>query len=115
MRHLHRKLLLIVIVSLFTAGVTFSQNSIIEIRKPSGKLSDIFARTEDTIRKQFAARGLQWPAKFVYIRSFKYDAKLEVWVKNAYKDQYRLFKAYKVGLQSGTMGPKRLQIGRAHV
>src|SRR5687768_17557245 len=109
MRHFHRKLLLVVIVSLFTTSVIFSQNSIIEIKKPSGKLSDIFARTEDTIRKQFAAKGLQWPAKFVYIRSFKYDAKLEVWVKNAHKDQYKLFKVYKVCLLSGTMGPKRLQ------
>ena len=109
MKHLHRKLLLILITFLFSAGAAFSQTSVIELKKPAGKLSDIFARTEDTIRRQFVAKGLQWPANFVYIRSFKYDAKLEVWVKNAYKDQYKLFKVYKVCLQSGTMGPKRLQ------
>ena len=52
---------------------------------------------------------MQWPAKYVYIRSFKYDAQLEVWVKNDFKEQYRLFKTYKVCMQSGTMGPKRFQ------
>lgn len=69
----------------------------------------MFLNAEDTVRKQFEAKGLQWPAKFVYIRSFKYDANLEVWVKNAAKDPYKLFKTYKVCMQSGTMGPKRLQ------
>ncbi len=109
MKHLFRKVILIITAYLLSASAAFPQTSVLELKKPAGKLSDIFARTEDTIRKQFVAKGLQWPAKFVYIRSFKYDAKLEVWVKNSYKDQYKLFKAYKVCLQSGTMGPKRLQ------
>ena len=52
---------------------------------------------------------MQWPAKYVYIRSFKYDAQLEVWVKNDVKEQYKLFKTYRVCMQSGTMGPKRFQ------
>jgi murein L,D-transpeptidase YafK len=45
----------------------------------------------------------------VYIRSFKYDNQLEIWVKSNQKDKYRLFKTYKVCMQSGSMGPKRLQ------
>ena len=36
--------------------------------------TDIFTNTEDTVRKQFEQKGLVWPAKFVYIRSFKYDS-----------------------------------------
>jgi len=64
---------------------------------------------EDTLQKEFAARGLEWPARYVYIRSFKYDAQLEVWVKNSEKEKYKLFKTYKVCMQSGTMGPKRMQ------
>lgn len=103
-----RKILLS-LASLVLTLNSFSQNSYVDIKKPAVKFSDIFVNAEDTVRKQFVAKGLQWPAKFVYIRSFKYDASLEVWVKNAAKDQYKLFKAYKVCMQSGTMGPKRLQ------
>jgi murein L,D-transpeptidase YafK len=103
-----KKLVLILILAL-TAHCGFCQNTFIEIKKPSLRVPGIFSNAEDTIRKQFEAKGLQWPARFVYIRSFKYDANLEVWVKNDVKDEYKLFKTYKICMQSGTMGPKRLQ------
>jgi murein L,D-transpeptidase YafK len=45
----------------------------------------------------------------MFVRSFKYDRQLEVWVKNNAKEPYKLFKTYKVCMQSGSMGPKRLQ------
>jgi murein L,D-transpeptidase YafK len=73
------------------------------------KIAGVPINKEDTLAKEFASRGLQWPAKYVYIRSFKYDAQLEVWVKNSLKEKYKLFKTYKICMQSGTMGPKRFQ------
>lgn len=62
----------------------------------------------DTLQKQFAAKGLQWPARNVYIRSFKYDSQLEVWVSNSRKEPYKLFKTYKVCALAGSLGPKRM-------
>ncbi len=104
-----KKVLILSILIISLTGAV-CQNSFDEIKKISSvKAPDIFSAAEDTVRKQFEAKGLTWPAKFVYIRSFKYDANLEVWVKNAAKDPYKLFKNYKVCMQSGTMGPKRLQ------
>lgn len=50
-----------------------------------------------------------WPAKYIYIRSFKYDFQLEVWVKNDIKDPFQLFKTYKVCALAGTLGPKRME------
>ncbi len=50
-------------------------------------------RKEDTLARQFKEKGLSWPARFVYIRSFKYDSQLEVWVKNSQQDKYKLFKS----------------------
>ena len=41
------------------------------LQRPSGALK----KKEDTLKRQFATKGLQWPAKYLYIRSFKYDAK----------------------------------------
>src|SRR4051812_34740351 len=60
------------------------------------KITDLLKRKEDTLMKQFRAKDLAWPAKFVYIRSFKYDSQLEVWVKDEVKKPYKLFKTYKV-------------------
>jgi murein L,D-transpeptidase YafK len=64
---------------------------------------------EDTLKKQFAAAHLKWPAQQVYIRSFKYDCQLEVWVRNTSTEPYKLFKTYKVCALSGGLGPKRME------
>ena len=58
--------------------------------------------------KQFKEKGLAWPARFLYIRSFKYDSQLEVWIKNSKDEKYKLFKTYKICALAGTLGPKRL-------
>ncbi len=73
------------------------------------KLAGISSSREAELKKEFEARGLKWPAKYVLIRSFKYDAQLEVWVKNSVREKYKLFKTYKICMQSGTLGPKRYE------
>lgn len=83
--------------------------SFIDYQRTLPRPGDAISRKLDTIQKQFAAKGLKWPAKYVYIRSFKYDSQLEVWVKNEKKDPYKLFKTYKVCALAGTMGPKRME------
>ena len=65
-------------------------------------------RKEDTLIKQFREKGLVWPAKYLYIRSFKYDSEMELWVKNKREEKYRLFKTYKICALAGTLGPKRM-------
>ena len=77
-------------------------------RNPS-RINDILRKNEDTLMKQFREKGLQWPARYLYIRSFKYDSQLEVWVKNEKDEPYKLFKTYKVCAMAGTLGPKRME------
>jgi murein L,D-transpeptidase YafK len=87
-----------------TAGVTF-----VDIQRSSSpKVSDVLARKEDTLKRQFEEKGLKWPAKFIYIRSFKYDSQLELWVKQTPQEKYKLFKSYKICALAGTLGPKRM-------
>jgi len=86
-----------------------SFNSFIEYQKTLERPADAMKRKEGAIEKQFSEKGLIWPARFVYIRSFKYDSQLEVWVKNDRKDVYKLFKTYKVCALAGTLGPKRME------
>lgn len=83
--------------------------SFIDYQKTFPRPNEALERKEDTLQKQFEAKKLQWPAKYLYIRSFKYDSQLEVWVKNDVKDQFQLFKTYKVCALAGSLGPKRMQ------
>jgi len=62
---------------------------------------------DSVLKKEFEAKGLTYPARFLYLRSFKYDSRLEIWVKNNPTDTFTLFKTYRICALSGTMGPKR--------
>lgn len=99
----------LVIVVAITAMQVHAQNAYVSVPKSSYRAADVFNRMEDSVRKQFEKQNLSWPPEAMYIRSFKYDRQLEVWVKGDLKEPYKLFKTYKVCMQSGTMGPKRME------
>lgn len=86
-----------------------TQVSFVEFQRSLPRPSIAMQKKLDTLQKQFAAKGLQWPAKYMYIRSFKYDAQLEVWVSNNRKEGFKLFKTYRVCALAGSLGPKRVQ------
>lgn len=84
-------------------------SSFIDYQKTFARPDESFRRKEDTLQKQFEAKKLRWPAKYIYIRSFKYDSQMEVWVKDKMNDPFELFKTYKVCALAGTLGPKRME------
>jgi murein L,D-transpeptidase YafK len=81
----------------------------VDFQRTYPKINEVLLRKEDTLRRQFEAKGLTWPAKYMYIRSFKYDSQLEVWVKYSANEKYKLFNTYKVCALAGSLGPKRMQ------
>ena len=66
----------------FKNGATHS--SFIDYQKTFQRPDESFKRKEDTLQKQFEAKKLQWPAKYIYFRSFKYDSQLVFWVKDVF-------------------------------
>jgi murein L,D-transpeptidase YafK len=104
------KYLLTVLLTLILLGVEAQMDySFINYQRTLPRPGDALRRKEDTLRKQFAAKDLTWPAKYLYIRSFKYDGQLEVWAKNDRKEPFKLFKTYKVCALAGSLGPKRIE------
>ena len=106
---------LLIAISVFWMGGSLeaqtaaSEFNFIEYQKSFPRINDALKRKEDTLRKQFDEKRLPWPAKYIYIRSFKYDSQLEVWVKYEMNEKFRLFKTYKVCALAGSLGPKRMQ------
>lgn len=91
----------------------FSQSSaysvhFMDYQRSFPKISEMITREEDTLKKQFVAKQLVWPARYVYIRSFKYDSEMEVWVKSKQNEKYKLFKTYRICALAGSLGPKRM-------
>lgn len=99
-------------VFLLLSVIGFSQGtqvSFIDYQRNFSRPSMAMQKKLDTLQKQFAAKGLQWPAANMYIRSFKYDGQLEIWISNSRKEPYKLFKTYRVCALAGSLGPKRMQ------
>jgi len=91
-----------------TSFATTISTSFLDYQKTLQRPADALSRRQDTLKKQFEAKKLTWPAKYIYIRSFKYDSQMEVWVKNDLKEPFQLFKTYKICALAGTLGPKRM-------
>ena len=105
MKSSHRLFLITILLCLITSSgkaQSLSDNT-------SSRLPDIYLDKEDNIESQFRAKGFAWPAHYIYIRSFKYESQLELWVKNTRNEPYKLFKTYHICMQSGSMGPKRFE------
>jgi murein L,D-transpeptidase YafK len=105
-----KKVLLLACIAVITGVATAQpQTSFYDIQKSYPRVASVVNKYEDTLKKQFAKAGLSWPAKQIYIRSFKFDSQLEVWVRNTTTEPYKLFKTYKVCALSGSLGPKRME------
>jgi len=84
-----------------------AQQSFLENQKLFPKVGVAYREKEEALKKEFEKKGLTYPAKYIFLRSFKLDSELEIWVKNSASDTFRLFKSYRVCTLSGKMGPKR--------
>lgn len=92
--------------------VSFSlkaQSNYVSLQAATSKVLSTYSKVEDSLRKQFESKKIAWPPQQVYVRSFKYDRQVEVWVKGNDEDPFKLFKTYRMCMQSGTLGPKRME------
>lgn len=94
---------------LFLTTISFAQPGFVQSQKSLVKIADVFNREEDSLKSEFNAKQLAWPPKALYIRNFKFDRIMEVWVKTDDNGPFKFLKSYKICMQSGTMGPKRVE------
>ena len=73
------------------------------------RVRDAIVEKEPAIKRLFAQKRLSYPPKQIFIRVFKREQAVELWVSGADHDIFELLKEYKVCASSGTVGPKREQ------
>jgi murein L,D-transpeptidase YafK len=61
------------------------------------------------INRLYAARNIRHPAAEVFVRVFKRDRELEVWVRPVDSSRFQLLKMYGICALAGKPGPKRRQ------
>lgn len=99
-------LLLMLVISLTEIR---AQYNIADMLSLSPTKASSMRQKESAIKNEFIKAGFSYPVKQIFIRSFKYDHELEVWVRNNERDPFTLFKTYKVCVMAGDLGPKRVE------
>ena len=103
------RLVLLYLCLLIGGQATLAQGNFVDWQKSFPRVMNAIKLKEDTLKKQFEKSELAWPPQQLYIRSFKYDSQLEVWVRNSENTPFKLFKTYKVCAMAGQLGPKRIE------
>lgn len=93
----------ILVLSVFTWNYSLAQDA----KGLTKKELQVFNKREKSLIQQFREANLSWPAQQLYLRSFKQDGVLELWVKNSLGEPFVLFKTYNICALSGKLGPKR--------
>jgi murein L,D-transpeptidase YafK len=83
-------------------NISFKQSQMQNVR-----VKKAYEEKEAVIKKYFAAKKLQPEGCSMFIRAFKKEQQLEVWVKEKNADQFSLLHTYAICSSSGVLGPKR--------
>lgn len=92
-------------VFLFWAGTSAKAGTFREKQLAFPKVRLAYHKQENQLKKLFQKKRLEFPPKQIFIRAFKADRNLEVWVSNS--DKFTLLKTFQICRLSGTYGPKR--------
>jgi murein L,D-transpeptidase YafK len=73
------------------------------------RVRDARIATRFAIKQLFHERGIRYPAAELFLRVFKRERALEVWVRPDDGERFELLKTYAICAWSGELGPKRRQ------
>jgi murein L,D-transpeptidase YafK len=71
------------------------------------RVKKAYEEKESTVQQYFEEKKLSSHGYEIFIRAFKQEEILEVWVKYAYNQTYTLLHTYQICSSSGVLGPKR--------
>jgi murein L,D-transpeptidase YafK len=83
------------------------QESFKEIQKKNTRVKSAYASSEAIVKKYFTDKNLSYSGFQLFIRAFKKERKVEIWIKEKNKETYSFLHAYDFCASSGSLGPKR--------
>lgn len=71
------------------------------------RVKNAYEEKEAVVKNYFLSKKIQPKGSSMFIRAFKKEALVEIWIKQKDSDQYALLQSYSICASSGTLGPKR--------
>src|SRR5688572_25113357 len=93
---------LIFIVLMMLQGVSFKETQLRHSRVKAA-----YTEKEKTVEQHFVAKKIVQDGARIFLRAFKKEETLEVWVNEKGKNTFSLLQTYQFCSSSGTLGPKR--------
>lgn len=100
-----KSVLLVVLIK--TNGLSQSGNSLKTAQLKNARVKEAYESKWPALQNDMKAITIDPSAYEVYIRAFKQEKLLQVWLKNSSNANYKLFKTYPICASSGVLGPKR--------
>jgi murein L,D-transpeptidase YafK len=85
------------------------QASFKETQLNEARVKIAYEHVQDTVKKYFSDKKLSMEKFQLFVRAFKKEQILEVWIKEKNEDQFVLLHTYDFCATSGVLGPKRKQ------
>jgi murein L,D-transpeptidase YafK len=73
------------------------------------RVKTAYSEKWESLKGELAKKGINKESFEMYIRVFKNDKIVEVWLRSKEQKEYKLFKTYNICASSGELGPKRQQ------
>ncbi len=88
-------------------AVMYLSVSFKESQLQHSRVKAAYEEKEEIVNSYFQKKSLQQQGFHLFIRAFKKEQQLEVWIKEKNKTKYSLLTTYDFCTTSGTLGPKR--------
>jgi len=99
---------IIITFTILISTMGFSQNFLIE-QKKNARVKTAYSEKENIVKGYFTSNKIEYNNFDLYIRIFKQEKVVEVWVKNKNSNSYTNIVNYDICSTSGAVGPKRRQ------
>jgi murein L,D-transpeptidase YafK len=83
------------------------QSSFKEAQLKNARVKEAYAEKENSVKNYFREQGLSYPGFRLFLRAFKKEKLIEVWVREKGKESYVRLHQYDFCAFSGVLGPKR--------
>ena len=94
---------------LLISSTAMCQESFKTSQRRYPRVRTAYAEKEEAIKKLFLDKGVDYQQFKMYLRIFKKEEEVQLWVKDRNRSTYELLKTYEICDNSGTIGPKREQ------
>jgi len=106
---IYRLLFTCLILFIFSCNNSDKQSNM-SLNKSGDRLQGAKAFCESTLKEKIKTAGIDPQAYLIYLRAFKLEETLEVWIRNKDdKSKWQLFITYPFCKNSGQLGPKRME------